>query len=431
MSWPAPSKPAMRFLDSSEVGEWRAPLRTLRANDIIVRHDLNRIYMRLGSGVIVWYQLDTFFARLAAGEQLTTQGNKERILGPGALWNVDRSGWKTFNMDNPVIVTGFDVDDRGITLIAGTIFGWGAADPALRHIFQHTDADGGNAPGKIVALKGSARYYALMSSGRNSAMFDVTNIAQKGVKLNAPPPKIQSWAKTTDASRCAIVHRQTRQLLIYTADGLAAGAPPLYTSPENGYVSVTSDGTNFYALRGNWTTGGTEIAILTPAGATFSVAGVSVVDLTYCLSIHYGDGHLVAVGMGATNSNDMRVYAVSGFALTPVVSVRAPTVAGYIKMDVGDGVVVASGGKTYLVANWNSVGEVYEIVGGAVVVPPVVVPPVIVPPVVTPPQGRGVTIQSREFANAADAQAWANSMTITTTLPPRTTSKGTIVVDWF
>ena len=323
-----------RFLDSSNTGEWFIPIRVLRAYDLTVMPGLNRIYFRVGNGTVGTYSLDTFFTRLEAGEglifpfndanALAQRSNKpEVLLKWDEFFNPEKAAaWKTFNMDGSERLMGFDVDDQGYVYIASTIFGWGivkdgmtAGGAQMQNIFQNTADEGGNTPNRIIALKGNGRYYALMSSGSNSAMFDVTDRTghAKGVKVNTTIPKILAWAKTAGSDRAAIIDRQSRKLTIATADGFASGSP-LYVS-EPGYSTVTSDGTNFYALKGN------DIVVLVPSGSTYTVAGTYAVDpsLAQIFKIHYGDGFLVISGSDAGNAWDLRLYKVSNLALTQVV----------------------------------------------------------------------------------------------------------------
>ncbi|MGZ8810872.1 MAG: hypothetical protein ACXW29_07010, partial [Thermoanaerobaculia bacterium] len=390
-----------RFLDSSNTSEWFLPVRSLRASDVTVMPGLNRIYFRLGNGTVGSYSLGSFFSRLEAGEPiifpfpgdvgaLSQRANKpELLLKWDEFFNPEKTGsWKTFNIDGSERLMGFDVDDQGYVYIATTIFGWGivkdgmtAGGSQMQSIFQNTVDEGGNAPNKIIALKGSGRYYALLSSGGKSAMFDVTDRApwttgkQKGIKLNVTVPKILSWAKTSDAGRAAIIDSQTYKLTIATADGFASGSP-LYTS--TGYSMITGDGTNFYALKGR------EIDVLAPSGSTYVVAGSYPIDstLSQINRIHYGDGFIVIAGMDAGSGWDLRLYKVSNLALTQIVIPGTPAVQGYPSyfrnyygnapagyaapgyINMNDGTVYrAASGKTYLIVCAKGIGDVYEIQG--------------------------------------------------------------------
>src|SRR4051794_27663326 len=61
---------AGRFLDSSEVRDWQAPIRTLRADVVKVAPEHDRIFIKAGGGVFGAYKLSTFVSRL--GSPLTT-----------------------------------------------------------------------------------------------------------------------------------------------------------------------------------------------------------------------------------------------------------------------------------------------------------------------------------------------------------------------
>jgi len=387
-----------RFLDSSNTSEWFLPVRSLRASDVTVMPGLNRIYFRLGNGTVGSYSLGSFFSRLEAGEPIVFPfndptaiafrgGKPELLLKWDEFFNPEKTGaWKTNNIDGSERLMGFDVDDQGYVYIAATIYGWGivkdgltAGGSQMQNIFQNTTAEGSNAPSRIIALKGSSRYYALLN-GRTPTMFDVTDRApwttgkQKGIKLNVTVPQILSWAKTAGADRAAII--DPLGLTIATADGLASGSPPLYTG--SGYSMVTSDGTNFYALRGR------EIVVLVPSGSTYAAAGSYPIDstLSQIKRIHYGDGFIVIAGSDAGGAWDLRLYKVSNLALTQIAIAANPAVQGYpsyfrnyygsapagyaapgyINMDDGT-VYRAASGKTYLVVCAKGVGDVYEIQG--------------------------------------------------------------------
>lgn len=455
MTWPLPSKvpdtpiantvgyrPPLtsftgRFLDSTEVGQWRRPMRTLRAQELLVRPDLDALYVKLGGGVLAKWRLSTFFSRLAAGEPLAALGaHGEQVLAWDGVFNVDRPRENQPNIDGDDRLGGFDVDDRGNVYVAGTIFGWWILDGSMAVLYHGTES-----PPKIVSLKGGGKYYALVS-GRRPALYDVT-APQSPVRLAVSVPQVQSFAKSADASLAATINGAL--MTIIGAAGDVVGTWP-------GYVDVTGDGSNFYALSGS------GVDVFAQSGNTYAVVGTYQFDSSFAQRsrIHYGDGHVVLAGVDAGGAWDLRVYKVDGLVLTPVMIEANPASPGFSSyfrnyynrapdgflvpenINMNDGAVVrAASGKAYLVVCAKGLGDVYELAGATVappVVPPVV-PPTVPPTVVPPPSPTTVPTGSPTFAVCADraqaaekrAEATARGATVGTI----TTAEGAVVVFWF
>lgn len=382
-----------RFLDSSGVSAWFKPFRTARANFVLVKPELDRIYFRYGEGTVVAYKLSTFFTRLEAGESLVfpqsippyaTQqrgGHTELFLRWDAYFNPELGGgWITGNADGGTRLTGFDVDDQQYVYVASTMYGWGIVQDGpfgMSSVMQRYPGGAGDAtPGKIAALKGATRYYAYLSG--NQPLWDVTDRAHP-VLLPVTAPLMAAFAKNAAADRVAIVNAQTTSLAIYSADTLAAGGAPLFTDPSGGYQWVTGDGSDFFAL--GYDAGARVIVVVVPTATGYAIQGKYPIgnppmDVT---SIHYGSGYVVLTG--TSGSWDLRLFKVgSNLIPTRVITDSSPAdpFASYFRSYYGaapvgyvtpgyinplDGTVYKAGAKTYLIFCAGGVGDVYELAG--------------------------------------------------------------------
>lgn len=382
---------AGRFLDSDGVSAWFAPFRTARATSVTLMPALDRVYFLYGSGTVAAYSLSAFFSRLEGGEPLVfplpvpadRAGQPEKFLRWDAWFNPELNGWKTFNIDGDVRVAGFDVDDRGNVYVAATIFGWGIVkDPLSRtgasmpSLFQDT----AHHIGRVVALKGSSRYYAL-----GAGLWDTTDPAHPA-QLGAAVPSPASFAKTPDAGTIAILDSYGK-LTIATADGLAAGLA-VYTSTGPGYRLVTTDGVNFFVLKTLPDFAANVIRntliTLSPSGGTYRVAGETSIDaLPQITSLRYGAGYLVMTGADAGGSWDLRVFKLDGLGAAPVSLAASPAdpaypsyfrsyygfaPAGYAApsyINMLDGLVYRPpSGAPYLIVCAKGLGDVYRLQEG-------------------------------------------------------------------
>jgi hypothetical protein len=381
-----------RYLDSTNTSEWFKPFRTARANFVLPMPALDRIYFRYGNGSVASYQLSTFFNRLETGEQLGywapdgqsyRGGNPEVWLRWDTWFNPELgSGWKTNSVDGSLRLTFFDVDDLGYVYIASTLYGWGIVKDdfsTLGHVmatevqkYPFTRSD--SAPNRIAVVKGDTKYYAILGK---LDMWDVTD-RKNPIKLTTTNvPVLSHFAKNAAADRIAIID-DIGNLTINTADGFATGTAPLFNDTGGGYLDVTSDGTNFFALKSP-----VGILVLSPAGNGYTQGPSTAMDpkFTYAWSIKYGDGYLVLTGSDIGSGWDLRVYAVNtNLTATPLVINANPADAVYPSyfrnyygippnnnyvtpayINMVDGTVVKYGGKTYLVVCAKGIGDVYEL----------------------------------------------------------------------
>ncbi|HSP14465.1 MAG TPA: PKD domain-containing protein [Thermoanaerobaculia bacterium] len=388
-----------RYLDSSNTSEWFKPFRTARSKYVLAMPALDRIYFRYGDGSVASYKLSTFFTRLETGEKLAywapdgqfyRGGNPEVWLKWDTWFNPELggSGWTTNQVDGSLRMTFFDVDDQGYVYIASTLYGWGIVKDTFgtlggvmpTMVQKYPGAKGDSAPNMIAAVKGATKYYAVL--GRQD-MWDVTD-RKNPVKLSSTNvPALYHFARNAAADRIAIIDN-TSTLTINTGDGFASGTTPLYTG--SGFNDVTSDGTNFFALR--YPDG---IVVLSPSGNSYAQTRTSAIDPKFAgaNSIRYGDGYLVLTGSDTGGGWDARVYKVGADLSATAIVTNASfgdgnypsyfrnyygippssqfVVPAYINML--NGTVVKVNGKTYLIICAKGLGDVYELGAGGSVQP--------------------------------------------------------------
>jgi len=292
-----------------------------------------------------------------------------------------------------------------------------------------------------------------------SGIFDVAD-RTKPVRVPAVAPTVRSWAKTADDQRLAYVDTRGT-LIITTTDRLVASTTPLFSGA--GYSSVTGDGVNFFALKGNM------IASLAPSGDSYVVGGPYPIGATMDVTrIHASEGYIVLSGFDSGGGWDLRVFKVSPELVPSELTINAipahPLWPSYVRnyygtappsmmpgvsyarpgyVNITDGLVYRGPtGRTFLVLCGKGLGDVYELQGGPpippVVIPPVVppvvppvIPPVVVPPVVTPPTVGQRVVSGREFG--PDDSSWLGywgALGVRRAKGFFSTSDGRIVVWW-
>ena len=403
---------AGRFLDSSNVRDYQATFRTARAWSVTVNEKTNRIYFRIGSSVFA-YDLATFFQRLEANEplmystQFPVNPSNTRVGGTEVFLKWDEyfypeynkdAGWKTIKIDRQEFIESFDVDNEGYVYIPAEQLGWGIVkDSGARSgglmvsQFQRFLTSGDPVPYRIVAVKASGNRMIAIVSGptTDSDVWDVTNRTAP-VKIADRMEAVRSFAKNSGGDVAAMVDWSST-LRIMTGDQLAASRTPAFQG--HNYVRVTSDGTNFFALK--ITPQGGRIAVLIPSGSTYVELHTHPVDPTFQVTldtkISYGGGYLFLAGADTSYVWDARLYQVNNLVpkLQPVLAhptgtsyfkaYYAQSAGGYIApagpyINMVDGTAVQINGKTYLIVCAKGLGDVYQI-GGAVSSPPQAAPP--------------------------------------------------------
>jgi PKD repeat protein len=419
-----------RYLDSTGVGVDFNIFQTARTKLVRFAPDRNRIYMLIGSALVA-YDMDTFFSRLEAKEQLMNVkalpmvlgryrwagGRNEMFLPP------DRFFYPKFGspeQEFPDLNAGdgedkmfdYDWDDRGYVYMACGPYSWGITkddggkfpteSQRLNTIFQLQKEDVDHSsdeeePNTLVVTKVGSKYYLVVSNnsgGKRTTVWDVTNpatpVRHRAGSLGASTGAgIDQHARNASGSHTAIVTRGTGKLEIYTSEALANLSAPSARFETERYISVISDGTNFYAVSTDQSTSAVVISIFSPSGnswdetrhkmgAKFS-AGAGPVS--------YGGGHLVVMTRererGINGQPNLWLYKLNGLskpietnlgswtgaANTDYVARYYTSAASPSHVSPGawsllrGGHIWKKGSKYYLIVEAFGLGDVYEIKG--------------------------------------------------------------------
>ncbi|HWW62112.1 MAG TPA: hypothetical protein VN181_12150, partial [Thermoanaerobaculia bacterium] len=248
--------------------------------------------MAIGA-VLSSYALDTFFTeKLPAGNIPadiidTGQGWGNRSTAEGVALPLERvtppdgfvypenpnQGWTYANVDGQERLYDFDCDDRGYVYAAYSILGWGivkddarTGTKALPLTWQVLKSKAPYkddktlslvSPTVIMSLKVGSKYYALVSDQSATSKTDVWDVSANPPKNMARPvvtlndgafgKGIKQWAKNADGTRFAYVDGANR-VQIYDGGTYVNGGGPLFTQEGRGFITVASDGTNFWAI---------------------------------------------------------------------------------------------------------------------------------------------------------------------------------------
>jgi PKD repeat protein len=249
-----------RYVDSQATRGYQdgTGYRTVRAKKVLTAPELNRVYYIAGEGMEI-FDYNTFFSMSLTpdGRNLQTPPGatadsglpREKYLrGAHTIYAEWRdSGWATFYMDGQARLFDADYDDRGYIYLAYSIFGWGIhkdQGSSVPLVSQTQDQHGY----AIQAVRSGSKYYAIVYSGESLALYETTNPSSP-VKLASHPiaPLAMAVSKNSETTIIAITD-SNGTLSFYTADGFRRNAP-LQTVAGQGFRTVTSDGTNFYASR--------------------------------------------------------------------------------------------------------------------------------------------------------------------------------------
>ncbi len=430
-----------RFVDSEATKEYQFFFRTARARGVNFLESpdpaKSRIYMMVGSGVGA-YNPDTFLSRLAAHEMLFPASSIpthpfSNFRSPFSelflLW--DRwfyaeqtdGAWVLGGGDGQDRLYGIDSDDRSYVYMAYSTYGWGIAKDdfgtggdKLLNVYQHLGDQTDVTPITIVSCKVDGDYYVVVSSGNDKAqVWKVTNTASPEKRSDLPGRSFLSVTKDTAGSRVATVNGNG-QLQILTTSAFVNGGAPLVSLLLSGgqYKSVTTDGTNFYALSS--IAGSSYVSVIN--GSTFAETDVPILNTNGGLTtfstpggIRAGGGFLVAWGIeDAAGGWNLHLYKIgNGGTLSDVpldnyfakyYSGGSP--AGYTHPSFSAFMDVAPykrAGKNYLVLEGFGLGDLYEIRAGDALTARLTSTP-------TPFYGDRVTFTSSTASNNPMAVNW-------------------------
>jgi hypothetical protein len=357
---------AGRYLDSSATTDFQCCPRTYRAQVVKVAPERDAIYMMIGS-TFVRQTLSTFVnrARTEAMVRLTGAGVVRGQGYPGEMYlpfaaSLDPENpaedWELLIADGQDRLFDFDWDDRGLTYVAYSIYGFGVVDANLDLVRQFPEPELTFSAKSLFSFRNGSNYYVVVSDGESAGrIYDVTNPSSPGSIL--PGPWFVNWAKTPGGAIALVT--PDGKLAIRTAATFLTSPPILTLDHASGmaFRDVTTDGTRFYAIEGNLTSSAT-IHVLTPNGSTYA-------DTTYPVAandamIEYGAGYLV-LGKSFMSPVPRRaaIYTVSS---------GIPTLRGELPIDYFTTlnsprtfVPVSVNGETVLIAGLNGVGDVFSL----------------------------------------------------------------------
>ncbi len=394
-----------RFLDSQATNEIEYPLRTARAGKFVISPDGKRLYIQMGS-MLAAYDTASFFSRLSASEALMPSTGvplsieNERYLGnqtevflrPEEFFNAEwGSGWQAPYVDGQARLNDFDVDDQGYVYLSHFVFGWGIAKddgqstgrltrmPSQYQHFPYGD-NGDQDPVHILSFKSGNQYYVLVNVSTQSEVWNVTYRTQPIRVATLKSLNFTQAAKNAAGDRIAILDGAAGNVLVYSADALAAGAAPMSTFSAGfpySYSSITSDGTYFYASFAKPTL---KFAVFTPSGTSYAQqATFDTGSFADTSSIRANAGYLTVL-----TANDVLLYRITpgpSFVEVPLRSSYTGTTAGngsyfsqyyfntappgygypHFYVHSTDAAVIQHGRSLYLIYSAGGLGDVYGL----------------------------------------------------------------------
>jgi hypothetical protein len=382
-------------------------MRTVRAGDVIrvapARGNAPaRIYMRMGE-MLGAYSLDAFFATtprppmkpvssIPTGSRYTRRPLEVIALPNGHVYPESRSsgGWRVPLVDGQERLGDFDFDDRGFIYLAYQEFGWGIVqdkgEQGGQHFAKVVQVIGrdnpelpptGIFPRVIIALRSGSKYFAVVSdsfSATKTAIYDVTNPAAPGAARvrSGAANGISAWAKSNDGQFLAVLNGDAK-LRVYTADAYVQGTTP---SPILTLAATTGkflrapsfdDEGNLYVLEGDARgvkrgavlrrmIGTTEFVrfdlgefnpkVISTANGYVAIGGDVLVNGRVTSDLLLFDAHQPLVTDGFFRKF---YHAAPDGHIQPQFSTQKAVR------------IVGSGGRTYLMYNTHSLGDVYEL----------------------------------------------------------------------
>ena len=435
-----------RYLDSQDTRAYQTTFRTARASIIRIAPDRKRIYMLIGSAIFS-YDINTFFARLQAGE-IMMPSTQMPVSPPNIRFNPATpevflrydsyfyaeygSPWTTTLPDGQDRLFGYDWDERGNVYLAYGIFGWGVLhdDPSttgmMPTLHQHYPSE--VVPFRVLELTTTTgQHYLLVSQADNTILVFRVDDPANPQRQADQRRSILEFTKSADGRMVGLVGFNGIEL--FTSDALAAGGTPLYTR-SGSYTNIDTDGTNFFAM--SYTNGAAVISVFSPSGGTYLDHQYPTgVPYNTSPKLHFGANYLTVFGYEGSPvfGWNVRLYKLSappgrtdpqptevsiGNYVAQYYSFASPpgfTHPGF--MLANDAVVYKAASKYYLILAMNGLGDVYELKGADTIsgqlksVGYATNPNSVTPPGSGPFYGDGLTFTSSTTAASVVSVNWS------------------------
>ena len=403
-----------RYVDSTDINNYQnIGIRTIRANKVRVSPDGQRLYLGLGEAV-GGYNLAKFFSTtlkqpLSSGTVLPLGQDAgwgyrpeiEKVQKVDSLFYAESpfSGWTISVLDTQRMLLDYDSDDRGYVYATTLHFGWGISKDAQdgTHVKYVANIRNTN-PSAIFGIKSGGQYYVIPSdSGQGTESLEIyefdapatlpppggsCNCVTKVRTRTGPQHGILEWAKHEQSQRLAVVNSDGH-VRVYDYAGFISGAAPLadiapatrrslvdVTIDETGRVWIAEDGEPNKA---------NVIHRLIPSGNGYTQATLTPYSGPFSPTrLHSAGGYIAVIGRDATGK-DLALLKLDGNTPKPLDTdhffqkyydfFSSIKPAGHATpewrytspTDVG---IVESGNKTYLIAAFGGLGDVFEIEAG-------------------------------------------------------------------
>ena len=347
-----------RYVDSAQTLSFQFPIRTIRAFRAKPAPELNLMLMALSGSAFGAYDLGTMPSRLAAPAR-ATGSHGEKFLTPDLFFDAQgpTSGFQIVLLDGTRFLRDFDYDLRGDFYLAYSAWGFGLIDRNGHLLSQVlTPVVGAQV---ILSVNVGGSYYALVSDGSSTAVYDVTNAAAP-LFVRLLSVGIFEYAKTP--TTIAIV-TGAGTIRFYTPAALVAGNAASQELAPKGFTDVTTDGSRFFATFQSPAAG---VATLTPQGnSSYSETDTPLGSNVFTVSINYGAGYLAVATIEPPASTGLILFSVGAAGLTRY-SLSSYVQSAYsfstlFRPASHDAVPFSSGATTHLLLAYESIGDVFQL----------------------------------------------------------------------
>lgn len=394
---------AGRYVDSTDINNYQnIGIRTIRANKVRVSPDRQRLYLGLGEAV-GGYNLAKFFsttlkqplssaAVLPLGQDAgwAYRPEIEKVQKVDSLFYAESpySGWSISTLDTQRMLQDFDSDDQGYVYAATLHFGWGISKDNQNgaHMTYVQNIRTAN-PSSIFGIKVGGRYYVVPSMTDTSPPsleiheFNAPNVTKQATRSGSAHGVLE-WAKHEQTQRLAFLSMDGNVRVYDYAGFISNSAPLANITPAAGrkFVDVTIDETGrVWIAEDGDPNKANVIHRLMPAGNGYTREALSVYDGQFTpAKLHAAGGYIAVIGRDV-DGKELALFKLDGntpklldtdhffqkyydhFSKLKPAGNAAPEWRYTSPTDVG---IVESGNKTYLIAAFGGLGDVFEIEAG-------------------------------------------------------------------